>query len=60
MEEKFRLAFDRRFGGDRRKMYSMEYALLEGNEKRSNKERRSGIERRKDWVKGPNWSSVLR
>ena len=60
MEEKVRLALDRRSGEDRRKIYNVEYTLFKDNEKRSNKERRSGVERRKDWVKVTKWSSVLR
>ena len=60
MEERFRFPADRRSGGDRRKIYNMVYARDEGNERRSNKERRSGIEQRKDWVKDTKWSSVLR
>ena len=60
MEEKLRFAVDRRSGGDRRKIYMVFYARFVGNEKRSKKEQRSGIERRKDWVKETKWSSVLR
>lgn len=60
MEEQVRLAFDRRSGEDRRKIYDLVYGRLEGIEKRSGKERRCGIERRKDWVKQTGWSSVPR
>jgi hypothetical protein len=60
MEEKLRFPVDRRSGGDRRKIYNLVYARFEGNERRNKKEQRYGIERRKDWVKETNWSSVLR
>ena len=60
MEEQLRLAFDRRTGEDRRKIYHSVYSRFENIERRSEKERRSGIERRKDWVKETKWSSVLR
>jgi len=60
MEEKVRLAFDRRSGEDRRKIYNLEYTRFENSERRSMKERRSGIERRKDWTRVTKWSSVLK
>jgi len=59
MEEELRLAFDRRSGEDRRKIYDLAYTL-EGMERRSGKEQRFGIERRKEWVKETKWSSVVR
>jgi hypothetical protein len=58
MEEKVRFEFDRRSGIDRRNIYN--FVLVESNQRRNNKERRAGIERRKDWVKGQDWSSYRR
>ena len=58
MEQKIRLPFDRRSGGDRRKSYRLGYFMDGGAERRSSSERRSGIERRADWIRVSEWSSV--
>jgi hypothetical protein len=60
MTESTRLPFDRRSGVDRRKAYKLEYLLEGGTERRSYKDRRSQNERRKDWIRVSEWSSVWR
>jgi hypothetical protein len=49
---------DRRFGGERRRMYNLDYFLKGGVERRSWKERRKKDERREGWMRISKWSSV--
>jgi hypothetical protein len=60
MTKSLRLPFDRRSGVDRRKAYKLEYLLEGGTERRGYKDRRSQNERRKDWIRVSEWSSVWR
>jgi hypothetical protein len=55
----WRSDIDRRPGADRRIAFSIRYWLNGGVERRQWKERRSGIERRADWVKFVQWHSVF-
>ena len=50
---------DRRSGEDIRKVYSFDYFLRGGIERRKNIERRKGNERRNSWIRVSNWSSAL-
>ena len=49
---------DRRFVGERRRMYNLDYFLKGGVERRSWKERRKQDERREGWMRISKWSSV--
>ena len=50
---------DRRSGDDRRQRYSLDYFSKGGVERRlSRRDRRSGGERRKGWLRVTSWSSV--
>jgi hypothetical protein len=53
-----RFVMDRRCGDDRRKSYRLGYFLNGGVERRSRQERRILGERRVDWVRATEWSSV--
>ncbi len=53
-----RIAMDRRSGDDRRKSYRLGYFINGGVERRSGNERRLLGERRVDWVRATEWSSV--
>jgi hypothetical protein len=50
---------DRRSGADRRKEYDFDHFIMGGIERRSWRERRTGKERRRDWLRASKWSSVL-
>ena len=49
---------DRRSGEDRRNVYDYEYWESEGIERRTKKDRRQPKERRNNWVRVSEWSSV--
>jgi hypothetical protein len=49
---------DRRSGEDRRQVYDADYFQNNGLERRSGKERRQPHERRKDYIRVSEWSSV--
>lgn len=54
-----RSAIDRRSNNDRRQVYSLDYFLQGGEERRCGAERRrERAERRADWVKVNAWSSI--
>lgn len=53
-----RFSMDRRSGEDRRSRYLLGYFLKGGLERRSGKERRLLGERRADWVRATDFSSV--
>jgi len=50
---------DRRSGEDRRREHNLDYFSNGGVERRSWQERRSQVERRRDWLRVTKWSSVL-
>jgi hypothetical protein len=52
-------SIDRRTGIDRREAHHTDYSLNGGVERRDFNERRSGPERRQDWVKVDGWVSVF-
>ena len=56
MAERIRSSFDRRPGIDRRCFFSAAHVP----ERRSGTERRVSGERRKDWIRTSQWSSILR
>jgi hypothetical protein len=58
MPNKNRFAMDRRCGDNRCKVYLLGYFMKGGVERRSGKERRFLGERRVDWVRATEWSSV--
>lgn len=58
MTVRIRFPFDRRSGGERRRIVNRGYFRNGGDERRGGKERRSGNERRRDWVRVTKWSSV--
>ena len=58
MTIRIRFPFDRRSGGDRRRIVNRGYFRNGGDERRGGKERRAGNERRKDWEKVRKLSSV--
>jgi hypothetical protein len=60
MTESTRLTFDRRSDVDRRKAHKLEYILKGGIERRRYKDRRGQNERREDWIRVSEWSSVWR
>ena len=49
---------DRRSGEDRRQVYDADYFQNGGLEKRSGKDRRQRYERRKNFIRVSEWSSV--
>jgi hypothetical protein len=49
---------DRRSGEDRRQVYDADYFQNDGLERRSGKERRQHYERRKNFIRVSEWSSV--
>ncbi|MBM9605692.1 hypothetical protein [Desulfopila inferna] len=49
---------DRRSGEDRRQVYSVDYFLKNNPDRRSGRERRSRIERRKGCIRVDEWASV--
>ena len=49
---------DRRSGEDRRQVYDADYFLNDGLERRSGKERRQHDERRKNYIRVSDWSSI--
>ena len=58
---KKRSYFDRRSGEDRRSTYNIDYFLEGGTERRNNPtrgRRRKEKDRRKDWIKISQWSSL--
>jgi hypothetical protein len=58
MAIRIRFPYDRRSGGDRRRIVNRGYFRNGGDERRGGEERRSGNERRRDWVKVTKWSSA--
>jgi hypothetical protein len=58
MTKRIRWPFDRRSGRERRRIINRGYFRLGGDERRIRGERRSGIERRKDWLRVTKWSSA--
>ena len=50
---------DRRLLGDRRKVYSLDYFLAGGLERRKGGDRRSRSERRSKWLRAGPWCSVF-
>ena len=60
MSASLRLPFDRRSGSDRRLEYNPDYLLLGGTERRRYEDRRTHDERRGDWIRVSEWSSVWR
>ena len=58
MTTKIRFPHDRRSGEDRRTAYSLDYFVEGGKEQRRGKDRRLTDERRADWVRITDWSSV--
>jgi hypothetical protein len=58
MSNRIRSSFDRRSGVDRRIAYTVGYFLEGGTERRSGRERRCMVERRKDWIEISQGSSV--
>jgi hypothetical protein len=60
MRTSLRLPFDRRSGGDRRVEYDPDYFSRGGTERRSYEDRRTRDERRGDWMRVSEWSSVWR
>ena len=50
---------DRRCGHDRRRVHNLDYFLKGGIERRTWKERRSNLERRRGWLRVEDWYSVL-
>jgi hypothetical protein len=58
MKEKFRYPYDRRSGSDRREPKKAEEMPETGVERRSGQEQRLWSERRKEWTKSDDWSSV--
>lgn len=59
MVERRSLNIDRRSGKDRRKAYKLGYFLTGEAEKRSGEERRSPVERRRDWIKASECCSAF-
>ena len=59
MSEDQRSGVDRRCGKDRRLAHDVDYFLNGGIERRSWKERRAQGERREDWVRVSEWSSMF-
>lgn len=55
---KWRSPIDRRSGVERRKAHNLDYFIGGGPERRDWKERRSKVERRKDWIRVCEWVSV--
>jgi hypothetical protein len=53
-----RSLIDRRSGEDKRKVYSLDYFFMGGEERRRRGERRNLGERRRNWVRVSRWSSV--
>lgn len=51
--------FDRRSGEDRRKVYSLNYFMKGGKERRKSNERRSQGERRSGWMRIDKWYSIF-
>jgi hypothetical protein len=49
---------DRRSGDDRRQIYMIDYFSAGNPERRTGKERRDEVERRKDCMRVSRWSSV--
>ena len=49
---------DRRSGEDRRQVYDADYFQNGGLERRSGKERRQPYERRKNFIRVSEWSSI--
>ena len=60
MLDKRESTFDRRSGEDRRRLYSLDYLMNGGVERRSWKERRFYGERRVGWMKVSKWSSLFK
>ena len=58
MFERRHTSIDRRSGRDRRKVYHLARFFYRAAERRSRKEQRSEVERRKAWVKVSDWSAV--
>ncbi len=54
-----RSRLDRRSGEDRRKIYSLDYFLKGGKERRQKDERRHLAERRSGWIRIDKWYSVF-
>jgi hypothetical protein len=50
---------DRRLWGDRRKVYSLDYFLNGGVERRKGDDRRARPERRSKWLRVGPWCSVF-
>jgi hypothetical protein len=59
MLEKRKSEIDRRSGRNRRRAIILEYFRNGGVERRIGKDRRSKLERRKDWLRVDNWVSIL-
>ena len=59
MSDEQRSGIDRRCGKDRRSAHAVDYFLNGGVERRSWKERRAQGERRQDWVRVSEWSSMF-
>jgi hypothetical protein len=49
---------DRRSGEDLRRVYSLDYFMHGGSERRTYKDRRKRGERRSDWIQVTPWYSV--
>lgn len=58
MTERIRLPFDRRSGKERRNSRNLSYFLSGGSERRRRKEQRTGQERRDEWARINEWSSI--
>jgi hypothetical protein len=54
-----RSVFDRRSGEDKRILYSLDYFMDGGKERRDGKERRQVGERRSGWARVYKWCSVF-
>jgi hypothetical protein len=50
---------DRRSGEDRRKIYSLDYFIKGGKERRHINERRHKGERRTEWIRIDKWYSIF-
>jgi hypothetical protein len=50
---------DRRSGEDRRKVYSLNYFMKGGKERRKSNERRNQGERRSGWMRIDKWYSIF-
>ena len=59
VSEERRSGIDRRCGNDRRKAHDVDYFLNGGVERRNWKDRRAQGERRQDWLRVSEWSSMF-